>query len=59
MSLPLACKAAVEAETVLSEMNLSRWAQSFQTTEEKVRVEFEQALWNHTRKPVEYGDDGK
>jgi hypothetical protein len=59
MSLPLACKAAVEADTQLSEMNLSRWAQSFQTSEESIRVEFEKALWEHTRKPVEYGEDGK
>ena len=60
MSLPSAVSTALASGTMLEEMNLSRWAASFDTSEEAVRVEFEKQLWVKTQHPVDdFGGEGK
>ncbi len=58
LSLPMACRTAVEAGTVLAEMNLIRWAESYQCLESDVVEAFEKALWNHTQQPQNSFEEG-
>lgn len=49
LSLPAAIRAAQKAETVLAEMNLGRWAETFHSSEEAIRQLWEQIEWEQTK----------
>jgi hypothetical protein len=48
-SLPAAVKAAQDAETVLAEMNLPRWADTFHCTVSDIQAEWERQEWKRTQ----------
>lgn len=50
-SLPAAVRAAQEAGTILAEMRLSKWAETFHATEETIRAEWERQEWARTQQP--------
>ena len=48
-SLPAAVRAAQDAETVLAEMNLSRWADTFHCSVSDIMAEWEREQWRRTQ----------
>ena len=60
LSLPAAIRAAQASETVLSEMNLPRWALTFDCSVEDVMKEWQRQEWARTQQPQNsYDVEGK
>lgn len=51
-SLPAAVKAAQEAETVLAEMNLPKWADTFHCTVSDIMAEWEREQSRRSQQPT-------
>lgn len=60
MPLAAAVRAAQASETVLAEMNLSRWAATYRCSVEDIMREWQAAEWERTQQPQNtYEVEGK
>lgn len=59
ISLPAAVRAAIAHGNTLSDISIPRWCQTYRSSEEQLREIWEREKWEASRKPDDWGDDGK